>query len=134
MAASGRSTTRKAAATSLHEWQGVRMGSFADNIRPYVDAELRSRARGQYRRRKREPDTADADRSGARENHRKSAYRRAALTALPAVAQLAQLHEHGARIGVLPDFGKLTAQRRDDLRVLQPQERVHTFLLAERRH
>src|ERR1700736_738004 len=48
----------------------------------------------------------------------------------PAVAQLAQLHEHGARIGTLADVRKRFPQPRDDRGILQPQERVDALLLA----
>src|SRR5215472_4191571 len=52
--------------------------------------------------------------------------------ASPAVAQLAELDEYGARVGRFADVGKRLAQSRDHRRVLQPQERVDAFLLPER--
>src|SRR5215469_3730578 len=54
--------------------------------------------------------------------------------ALPAVAQLAQPDEHGARVRLLTELGKGLAQPRDDGRVLQPEEGVDALFLAERGH
>jgi len=53
-------------------------------------------------------------------------------TRSPAIAQLAQLHEHGARIGTLADVGKRLPQPRYDRGILQPEERVDALLLSER--
>src|SRR5436309_1282004 len=55
-------------------------------------------------------------------------------TRSPAIAQLAQLHEHGARIGTLADVGKRFPQPRYDRGILQPEERVDALLLSERGH
>src|SRR2546430_10730868 len=54
--------------------------------------------------------------------------------ASPAVTELPQLQEHGARVRTLADLRERLAQPRDDLWVLQPEEGVDALLLAESRH
>src|SRR5256886_16957396 len=54
--------------------------------------------------------------------------------ASPAVTELPQLQEHGARVRTLADLRERLAQPRDDLWVLQPEEGVDALLLAEGRH
>ena len=56
------------------------------------------------------------------------------LLMLTTVAQLAQLQEHRARIGVLRQVGERLAQLRDHRRARQPEERVDLPLDRERRH
>ena len=53
---------------------------------------------------------------------------------LPAVAQLAQLQEHGARIGLVGQIGKCLAQLGDHARARQAKERVVLLFLLQRRH
>src|SRR6267154_5281111 len=54
--------------------------------------------------------------------------------ASPAVTELPQLQEHGARVRTLADLRERLAQPRDDLWALQPEEGVDALLLAESRH
>src|ERR1700722_11082794 len=50
----------------------------------------------------------------------------------PAVAQLAQLNKHGARVRTLAEVRECTTQARDDSGTLQPEERVDVLFLSER--
>ena len=51
---------------------------------------------------------------------------------LPAVAQFAQLEEHGPRVGLLPQVGERLAQLCDHSRVLQSEEGVDLLLEGAR--
>ncbi len=52
----------------------------------------------------------------------------------PAVTQLAQLQEHGARVGALADVRERLPEPCDDLGILQAEEGVDALLLAESGH